>query len=58
VPTLQAVIAEKFFERLAHSDAIDDPKIKQLRQLFESDKKMKVDDLVKVFSLPIGSDLK
>jgi hypothetical protein len=58
VPTLQAIIAAKFFDKLARSKAIDAPKIEQLEELFATGKKIKVDDLVRVFSLPVGSDLK
>jgi hypothetical protein len=58
VPTLQAIISDKFFAKLSNSDEIDAPKIEQLRTLFATGKKLKADDLVKTFSLPPGSDLK
>jgi hypothetical protein len=58
MPTLQAIISEKFFAKLSTSGEIDAPKIEQLRTLFATGKKLKADDLVNVFSLPPGSDLK
>ena len=58
MPTLQAIISEKFFAKLSNSDAIDASKIEQLRTLFAAGKKLKADDLVKIFSLPPGSNLK
>ena len=57
VPTLQAIIADKFFAKLGESD-VDGSKVEQLRTLFLAGKKVKADDLVKIFSLPPGSELK
>jgi hypothetical protein len=58
MPTLQTIIFEKFFAKLSNSAEIDASKIEQLRTLFATGKKLKADDLVKIFSLPPGSDLK
>jgi hypothetical protein len=58
VPTLQAIIAEQFFAKLSEADSVDESKVEQLRVLFSAGKKIKVDDLVKIFSLPPGSELK
>ncbi|MET4489784.1 hypothetical protein [Bradyrhizobium sp. LA7.1] len=58
MPTLQAIISEKFFTKLNDSADIDAAKIEQLRTLVATGKKLKADDLVKIFSLPPGSDLK
>ena len=56
--TLQQQIAEKFLARLAESKVVGPEKVAQLGDLFAAGKKLKVDDLVKVFSLPAGGDLK
>lgn len=58
MPTLQQQIAEKFLGRLAESKDIDGVKIEQLRILLADGKKLKADDLVKVFLQPAGGDLK
>ncbi|MCP3419519.1 DUF1577 domain-containing protein [Bradyrhizobium brasilense] len=57
VPTLQAIIASKYFEKLRQSEDVDAGKIAQLEELFASGKKIKVDELVKVFAVPAGSDI-
>jgi len=58
MPTLQQQIAEKFLRKLSESEDVDDAKITQLRILFADSKKLKADDLVKVFVQPAGGDLK
>jgi hypothetical protein len=57
VPTLQAIIASKYFEKLRQSKDVDAGKITQLEELFASGKKIKVDELVKIFAAPAGSDI-
>ena len=54
--TLQKQIADKFLEKLAHSKEVDAAQLNELKTLFSGDKKVKVEDLVKVFSLPHGGD--
>lgn len=56
--TLQQQIAEQFLAKLAESKDVDAEKIDQLRKLLADGKKLKADDLVKLFSLPVGGDLK
>ena len=56
--TLQQKIAEKFLDKLAESKDVDAAKIEQLRTLLADNNKPKVDDLVRIFSLPAGGDLK
>src|SRR2546422_10878085 len=56
--TLQKQIADKFLAKLEDSKDVDAEKIDQLRTLLTDTKKLKADDLVKVFSLPAGGDLK
>jgi hypothetical protein len=56
--TLQQQIAEKFLAKLAESKDVDAEKIGQLRTLLAGGKKPKTEDLVKIFSLPAGGDLK
>jgi hypothetical protein len=55
--TLQHQIAEKFLAKLADCKDVDAQQIAQLRDLLGNSEKPKVDDLVKIFSLPAG-DLK
>lgn len=56
--TLQQQIADKFLAKLAESGTLDGDRLAQLRALLSSDKKIKADDLVKLFSLPSGGDVK
>lgn len=56
--TLQQLIAAKFLDRLALSKDIDAVKIEQLRKLLKNNLRPKVDDFVKLFSLPAGGDIK
>ena len=56
--TLQKQIADRFLSKLEGSKDVDAKKIDQLRTLLADTKKLKADDLVKVFSLPAGGDLK
>ncbi len=56
--TLQQQIAEKFLAKLAESKDVDAAKIDELRRLLADGKKPKAEDLVKIFSLPAGGDLK
>jgi hypothetical protein len=56
--TLQKKIADKFLAKLTESKDVDAESIDQLRNLLAESKKLKVDDLVKIFSLPGGGDLK
>ena len=56
--TLQQQIAEKFLAKLAECKDVDAQQVDQLRSLLGNSEKPKVDDLVKIFSLPARSDLK
>ena len=56
--TLQQKIAETFLAKLAEAKEIDAAKLAQIKALLAADKKPKVDDFVKVFSMPAGGDLK
>jgi hypothetical protein len=56
--TLQQQIAEKFLKKLADSKDVDAAKIGQLKVLLADGKKVKAEDLVKIFTLPAGGDLK
>lgn len=56
--TLQQRIAEKFLTKLAESKDVDADKIDQLGKVLTDSKKVKADDLVKIFSLPAGGDVK
>lgn len=48
--SLQKAIADKFIEALGKEKSFDADMVKNLRDLLESDKKLKSDDLVKVFT--------
>lgn len=56
--TLQQKIAETFLTKLAEAKEFDTEKLTQLRTLLSAGKKAKVDDYVKLFSLPPGGDVK
>ncbi len=56
--TLQQQIVEKFLAKLAESKDLDAEKIDQLRKLLADSKKLKADELVKIFALPAGGDFK
>jgi hypothetical protein len=56
--TLQQQIAKKFLAKLSESKDVDKEKIDQLRTLLVDGKKIKAEELVRIFSLPAGGDLK
>ena len=56
--TLQQKIAETFLAKLADAAEIDANKLAQIKALLAAERKPKVDDFVKVFSLPAGGDVK
>jgi len=56
--TLHQKIASKFLEKLAKSERADATKVEQLRKLLKESPRPKVDDFVKIFSLPAGGDIK
>ena len=56
--TLQQQIADKFLAKLAESGTLDAERTEQLRVLLAGKKKVKADDLVKLFSAPVGGDIK
>ncbi len=55
--TLQQQIRETFLAKLAASGAVDGDKIAKLRDLMNGGRKLKADDVVKLFSLPAGGDV-
>lgn len=54
---LQSEIANTFLEMLKKSPAVTLEMVTALRELLSATKKLKVDDLVKVFSPPAGGDV-
>lgn len=58
MPTLQQQVAEKFFTKLAEAGTLEPERIEQFRGLLASSKKVKAEDLVKLFSSPAGGDIK
>lgn len=54
MPTLQRTIAEKFLAELAEKGSLDSAKIDALRVLLKGDKKIKPDELVKIFTTAGG----
>lgn len=55
---LQGEIADTFLEKLKDSPDVTAEMVEGLRELLFSNKKMRADDLVKVFSPPAGGDVK
>jgi hypothetical protein len=58
MPTLQEQISEKFLRKLAESDEVDAAKIDKLKVLLSNNKRAKAEDFVKIFTTPVGEDLK
>jgi hypothetical protein len=56
--TLQQTIANKVLAKLSKSPDVDATKIDQLKALLASGKKVKIEEPVKIFSLPAGGELK
>lgn len=56
--TLQKKIVETFLAKLAEAPDFDAAKLKQMKAMLSAEKKPKVDDFVKLFSLPAGGDVK
>ena len=52
--TLQQTIAERFLNKLAESKEVSADKVDQLRTLLAENKKLKPEELVRIFSLPSG----
>lgn len=55
---LQQQIAEKFLSAMSESKDVDEEKQAQLRQLLTRGKKPKADEFIRVFSAPIGGEVK
>ena len=55
---LQQQIADKFLAQLTESGTLDAERTEQLRLLLAGKKKVKADDLVKLFSAARGGDIK
>ena len=55
---LQQQIADRFLTKLAESGTLDAERTEQLRVLLTGKKKVKADDLVKLFSASVGGDIK
>jgi len=58
MPTLQQQIAAKFLASLSASRVLEDEKIEQLRMLLASGRKLKTDELAKLFAEPSSGDVK
>lgn len=57
MPNIQLQIKEKFLERLAESEQIDTRTVEELRALVLDGKKVKAEDLVKIFSRSDSQDI-
>ncbi len=55
---LQKKIAETFLAKLAEAPEFDPEKLKQLKAILSAEKRPKVDEFVKLFSVPAGGDVK
>jgi hypothetical protein len=58
MPTLQQQVAEKFMTKLAETGTLEPERIEQLRGLLAGGKKVKAEELVKLFASPAGGDIK
>jgi hypothetical protein len=56
--TLHQHITEKFLSKLTESDDVDLVTVDKLRTLFSENKKVKPEDFIKIFTLPLGEDVK
>lgn len=56
--TLQQKVAQKFLAKLAEAGTLETERIEQLRRLLSGGKKLRAEDLVKLFSTPAGGDVK
>jgi hypothetical protein len=56
--TLRQQIIDRFLKRLDESKKFDSAKLEALKKAMGSGNKIKVDQLVEILSMPIGSDLK
>jgi hypothetical protein len=55
--TLQQQIRDAFFAKLTESGSVDAQKLDKLRALMADGRKLKADDVVKLFSSPGGDGL-
>lgn len=58
MPNLQQQIAEKFLAALTEGKNLDTDKIEQLRQLLMRGKKPKADEFIRIFTMPVGGEVK
>jgi hypothetical protein len=58
VAKLQDEIAHAFLEKLRESTDVTPEMIEALRQLLSAKKKLRADDLQRVFAPPLGGDVK
>jgi hypothetical protein len=58
MPTLYQQIGDKFLAELQKSKDVSEKKLKGLRELLADGKKLKVDDLVKVFTSAEDDEVK
>jgi hypothetical protein len=56
--TLQQKIAIKFIATLRDGKVLDVSKVEQLQELLANSKKPKADDFIKIFTAPVGGDVK
>ncbi len=56
--TLQQQVAQKFLAKLAEAGILEPERIDQFRVLLASGKKLKAEELVKLYSAPAGGDIK
>lgn len=55
---IQQKIADQFLTKLAESKVLDQERIHEIGELLGDGRKVKADDLVRIFSLPPGGDFK
>jgi hypothetical protein len=57
VATIQQNIRDAFLAQLTESGSVEAQKIERLRALMDNGKKLKLDDVVRLFSSPAGDGL-
>lgn len=58
MPTLPQEIATQFLANLSTTGKVDATTIEHLRVILADGKKIKAEDLVRIFSRPVGGDIK
>lgn len=58
MPTLQQNIAKKFLDTLIEGKKLDSSHLDQIQKLLAKGQKPKAEDFVKIFTTPVGGEIK